>query len=956
MKKFTSSSRFVLPTLLVLGFLFTNASQIFAATSGPIIPSTVSDSNAVGNKTWSNPSSAKNSNNNYATVKLTSSSDQTHYLKTSNVGFSIPAGSTINGIQVSIERKQACDEGGCSSTVTDTIVKLVKGGTVVGNNKASATSWPTSDTVASYGSTSDLWGTTWSVSEINNSGFGVVLSAERSSGGDRILSVDNMTITVTYTAPVSNVKVTISKYLNGAQATAGNTSSASFPMSATWSATNIGSGTGSYALSTTGYNNPDAYKATTSDMSSGANYSTEETASTSCTAEYPFSFVGYSTGNTIEEASVGLVSVTIPSFTNITSDKFVIVWNKTCPPAPVHVSPADNTNTTTALQTLIDWSDVTTDPSTPITYIYEASNSATTNPDGSFTSAIYTSGVLTTSEIPTPGTGAGVYYWHVKAIDAAGNSGPWSNAWKITIDNTAPSIPTLLTPETDTIIGTNDFNFTWEPSTDTEGSPITYQFHSSLNSAESDDILTTDLWTSGTLNDPMIHSTGAPDGKWYWQVRAQDASGNWSGWSAIWNVTLDTTAPVITVPTEVSVETGEEGDVIVNFTATAVDAVDEESTVTCDPISGSTFSGTTVVTCTSTDSHGNTGTASFTVIVNGVSGPVLILPGNITTEATSGAGAEVTYGATAYYLEAEIDISCTPASGSTFSISTTTVECLASNIDEPITISTGSFTVTVVDTTKPVITLLGTTPVSVTIGDSYTDAGATASDIVDGDITANIVLGGSVNTSTLGTYVLTYNVTDAHGNAATEVIRTVNVVPKAPHTITVSQGANGVISPEGEEGGVVVADGENQTFTITADPEFHVLDVLVDGESVGAVTTYTFTEVTANHSISATFEAESNSTSGSIPTAGRVLGASIEKGEVLGAEKFIFTQYMKLGSKNGEVDELQKFLNDAGYNCGAVDGIFGTKTDACVRAYQKANPPLKVDGIVGPLTRAVLNK
>ncbi|WP_452598301.1 reprolysin-like metallopeptidase, partial [Pontimicrobium sp. MEBiC01747] len=79
------------------------------------------------------------------------------------------------------------------------------------------------------------------------------------------------------------------------------------------------------------------------------------------------------------------------------------------------------------------------------------------------------------------------------------------------------------------------------------------------------------------------------------------------------------------------------------------------------------------------------------------------------------------------------------------------------------------------DTTAPVITLLGTATVNINVGDVYTDAGATATDNIDGDITANIVTSGSVNTASEGTYTITYNVSDAAGNAAIEVVRTVVV-------------------------------------------------------------------------------------------------------------------------------------------------------------------------------------
>jgi len=86
----------------------------------------------------------------------------------------------------------------------------------------------------------------------------------------------------------------------------------------------------------------------------------------------------------------------------------------------------------------------------------------------------------------------------------------------------------------------------------------------------------------------------------------------------------------------------------------------------------------------------------------------------------------------------------------------------------------------VVDTTPPEITLTGDTQVFISVGTTYTDQGATATDDVDGDITAAITVGGdTVDTSTAGTYTITYDATDAAGNAATQVTRTV-VVQEAP--------------------------------------------------------------------------------------------------------------------------------------------------------------------------------
>ena len=98
------------------------------------------------------------------------------------------------------------------------------------------------------------------------------------------------------------------------------------------------------------------------------------------------------------------------------------------------------------------------------------------------------------------------------------------------------------------------------------------------------------------------------------------------------------------------------------------------------------------------------------------------------------------------------------------------------------------------DTTAPIITLNGSATMNLTVGDTFNDPGATATDNVDGDISANIVVTGSVNTQAAGTYTLNYNVSDAAGNAAAQVSRTVNVnepagdtqAPTAPTNLTAS--------------------------------------------------------------------------------------------------------------------------------------------------------------------------
>jgi hypothetical protein len=90
----------------------------------------------------------------------------------------------------------------------------------------------------------------------------------------------------------------------------------------------------------------------------------------------------------------------------------------------------------------------------------------------------------------------------------------------------------------------------------------------------------------------------------------------------------------------------------------------------------------------------------------------------------------------------------------------------------------------VADTTPPVITLTGDDELTIAVGSSFTDPGATATDNVDGNLTSAIVVGGSVNTAHVGTYHLTYDVTDAAGNHATQRTRTVHVVDAVAPVIT----------------------------------------------------------------------------------------------------------------------------------------------------------------------------
>lgn len=94
-------------------------------------------------------------------------------------------------------------------------------------------------------------------------------------------------------------------------------------------------------------------------------------------------------------------------------------------------------------------------------------------------------------------------------------------------------------------------------------------------------------------------------------------------------------------------------------------------------------------------------------------------------------------------------------------------------------IATTSITVNIIkkDNVSPAVTLNGKNVLNIYAGSVYADAGATASDNVDGDITAKIIVSNNVDSANVGTYTVAYNVSDTAGNRAREIIRTVKVLP-----------------------------------------------------------------------------------------------------------------------------------------------------------------------------------
>lgn len=158
---------------------------------GPNNGATFASDSLLGVVDITSPSNAALSDDQYASAALLLG-QVSRYLKVTNFGFTIPLDATVTGVLVEVERSSTV-----GLAVVDTSVKLVKGGSITGNDKASASTWPTSDAYASYGSVSDLWGATLTPADINSSDFGVVISGTASLAAT--MRVDHVRITIGYT-------------------------------------------------------------------------------------------------------------------------------------------------------------------------------------------------------------------------------------------------------------------------------------------------------------------------------------------------------------------------------------------------------------------------------------------------------------------------------------------------------------------------------------------------------------------------------------------------------------------------------------------------------------------------------------------------------------------------------------------------------------------------------------
>jgi hypothetical protein len=275
---------------------------------------------------------------------------------------------------------------------------------------------------------------------------------------------------------------------------------------------------------------------------------------------------------------------------------------------------------------------------------------------------------------------------------------------------------------------------------------------------------------------------------------ATDAAGNVGTVSFLVTV-KDTTPPQFTAG-DVTAEATSRAGAAVPFSTAAHDLVDGDVTANCVPAPDSQFAlGSTQVTCDVRDSRGNFPTVVFTVHVDDTTPPALTLPSSgIVTEATGADGAAVTWETSADDLvSGDVPVICDHKSGSRFDLGRTEVTCTAT--DEAGHTATGSFTVTVRDTTPPAITMTSKVAEATGPDGAKVTYEASARDIVDGpvDVTCSPPSG---TTFGLGDTPVTCTAVDRAGNRA-EASGTVKVQDTTAPDLTLTDASGEATGRDG---------------------------------------------------------------------------------------------------------------------------------------------------------------
>lgn len=211
----------------------------------------------------------------------------------------------------------------------------------------------------------------------------------------------------------------------------------------------------------------------------------------------------------------------------------------TAPAVPIHVSPANN-----ALLNYnnfwFDWTDV----SGAVSYEAQFSQSSSTDSNGSLNVGVWSGDAShnqpTDSRAWSSGA-TGTWYWQVRAVDAAGNKSAWSTPWKVTLDLTAPTTPTIIAPLSEQYFKTTPIVDSWTPSSDANGIQkyqveYIYDDGHTFSGGPYRDVSGS---TTSRNHTPALTEQGGVTIR----VRAVDNAGNTSDWSAPVHYYYDATNP-----------------------------------------------------------------------------------------------------------------------------------------------------------------------------------------------------------------------------------------------------------------------------------------------------------------------------------------------------------------------------------------------------------------------------
>ncbi len=190
-------------TLLIIFFSFLSY-YTFCQIAGPNNGSTFANIAIAGsNKSWINTGNVASSDNVYASYGSLngSSPSYTDYLQATGFGFAIPGSVTINGIEVQVERSDV------NTRTADYQIRIVKNGIISTTERSSGAGYPNADSYQTFGNSGDLWGETWTETDINAGNFGVAISARRSVSGTNAGKVDHIRIIVYYDFVILPVKL-----------------------------------------------------------------------------------------------------------------------------------------------------------------------------------------------------------------------------------------------------------------------------------------------------------------------------------------------------------------------------------------------------------------------------------------------------------------------------------------------------------------------------------------------------------------------------------------------------------------------------------------------------------------------------------------------------------------------------------------------------------------------------